>query len=228
MTQIGKLTALKVEKIKKPGTYGDGGRLYLQVSEALTKSWIFRFTAPGGGRRRDMGLGGLDTYGLAEARELALECRKLVAKGRDPIEERKAARLEAKLEAAKAMTFKTCAETFIAAHRAGWKNPKHAAQWPATLGTYVYPVFGSLPVQAVDVGLVMKAIEPIWTLKPETAGRVRGRIESVLDWATARGYRQGENPARWKGHLENLLPQKSKVRRVEHHAALPYAELAPS
>jgi integrase len=228
MAQIDKLTAVKVEKIKKPGTYGDGGRLYLQVkqvNEALTKSWIFRFTPPSGGLRRDMGLGSFDTYGLAEARELARECRKLVAEGRDPIEERKAARLEKKLDEAKAMTFAACAERYIASHKAGWSNPKHAAQWPATLGTYVYPVFGPLPVQTVDVGLVMKAIEPIWVQKPETAGRVRGRIESILDWATARGYRQGENPARWKGHLENLLPKKSKVRRVEHHAALPYAEL---
>ena len=118
--------------------------------------------------------------------------------------------MQAKLDAAKAMTFEACAERYIAAHKAGWRNPKHAAQWPATLGTYVYPVFGALPVQAIDVGLVMKAIEPIWATKPETASRVRGRIESVLDWATARGYRQGENPARWRGHLENLLPKKSQ------------------
>ena len=124
------------------------------------------------------------------------------------------------------MTFQQCAEAYIAAHSAGWRNPKHAAQWPATLDAYVYPIFGGLPVAAVDVGLVMKAVEPIWTAKPETASRVRGRIESVLDWATARGYRQGENPARWRGHLENLLPKRSKVARVEHHAALPYPEIA--
>jgi integrase len=111
------------------------------------------------------------------------------------------------------------------AHRAGWKNPKHAAQWPSTLQTYVYPIFGNLPVQAIDTGLVMKAVEPIWTAKPETASRVRGRIEAVLDWAAARGHRQGENPARWRGHLENLLPKRSKVARVEHHAALPYRDL---
>jgi integrase len=123
------------------------------------------------------------------------------------------------------MTFRQCAEAYIKAQATGWKNPKHAAQWPSTLGAYVYPIFGALAVQAVDVGLVMKALEPIWTEKPETASRVRGRIEAVLDWATASKYRKGENPARWKGHLENLLPKKSKVRRVEHHAALPYAEL---
>jgi len=124
------------------------------------------------------------------------------------------------------MTFRQCGEAYIAAHRAGWRNPKHAAQWPSTLQTYVYAVMGELPVQVVDVGLVMKAVEPLWSAKPETASRVRGRIESILDWATARGYRTGDNPARWRGHLENLLPQKSKVRRVEHHAALPYCELA--
>jgi integrase len=133
--------------------------------------------------------------------------------------------MQVKLDAAKAMTFTACAEHYIASHKVGWRNDKHAAQWPATLGAYVYPVFGGLPVQAVDVGLVMKAIEPIWTVKPETAGRVRGRIESILDWATTRGYRTGENPARWRGHLENLLPARSKVRRVEHHAALPYPEI---
>jgi integrase len=129
-------------------------------------------------------------------------------------------------EQAKVMTFRQCAEAYVAAHQAGWRNQKHAGQWPSTLSAYVYPHFGALPVQAIDTALVTKALEPIWLKKPETAGRVRGRIESILDWATARGYRKGENPARWRGHLENLLPKKSKVRRVEHHAALPYGELA--
>ena len=186
--------------------------------------WVYRFQMHG--RRRDMGLGPIDLYSLAEARQKALEARKLVAEGIDPIEARQAKRSAAAVDAAKGMTFRACAEAYINAHRSGWRNPKHAAQWPATLDAYVYPHFGSLPVQAVDVGLVLKAVEPIWTEKPETASRVRGRIESVLDWATARGYRQGENPARWRGHLENLLPPRSKMRRVEHHAALPYAELA--
>jgi hypothetical protein len=221
---IGKLTALAVSQAKRRGYYGDGGGLFLQVSAGGAKSWVFRFKVDG--KLREMGLGPTHTISLAEAREKALGCRKVRLDGRDPIDERKASRLAAKLDAAKAMTFKDCAERYIAAHKAGWRNPKHAAQWPSTLGSYVYPVFGSLPVQAVDVGLVMKALEPIWIGKPETAGRVRGRIESVLDWAAARGYRQGENPARWRGHLENLLPQKAKVRRVEHHAALPYVEIA--
>lgn len=219
-----RLSARTVETIKKPGLHADGAGLYLHVSKSGARSWIFRWKRDG--RLRDMGLGPLNTISLAEARDKALACRKLKYDGRDPIEERQAQRQAAKLETAKAMTFKDCAKAYIAAQRAGWKNPKHAAQWPATLETYVYPILGGLPVQAVDVGLVMKAVEPIWTSKPETASRVRGRIESVLDWAAARGYRQGENPARWRGHLENLLPKKSKVRRVEHHAALPYAELA--
>jgi integrase len=195
----------------------------LQVSAAGTKSWVFRFKEAG--KLREMGLGATHTIGLAEAREKARDCRRRRLDGIDPIEARKATRAQARLDAAKAMTFKQCAESYIASHKAGWRNPKHAAQWPSTLGAYVYPIFGALPVQAVDVGLVMRALEPIWTTKPETAGRVRGRIESVLDWAAARGYRQGENPARWRGHLENLLRKKSKVRRVEHHAALPYAEI---
>ena len=220
---IGKLTALAMTQAKRRGYYGDGGGLFLQVSASGAKSWVFRFKE--GGRLREMGLGPTHTVSLAEARQKALECRKARLDGLDPIEARRGKRIQAKLDAAKAMTFAACAERYIASHKAGWRNPKHAAQWPATLGTYVYPVFGSLPVQAVDVGLVMKAIEPIWVQKPETAGRVRGRIERVLDWATARGYRQGENPARWRGHLENLLPKKSKVRRVEHHAALPYVEI---
>jgi integrase len=221
---IGKLTALAVTQAKRRGYYGDGGGLFLQVSPNGAKSWVFRFKEAG--KLREMGLGPVHTIGLAEAREKARECRRLRLDGLDPIEVRKATRTKVKLDAAKAMTFKACAERYIAAHKAGWRNPKHAAQWPSTLATYAYPAFGALPVQTVDVGLVMKAIEPIWTVKPETAGRVRGRIESVLDWATARGYRQGENPARWRGHLENLLPKKSKVRRVEHHAALPYGETA--
>jgi integrase len=220
--------ALNVRRSKRRA---DGGGLYLLVGPTGSKSWIFRYRVPApdkprGSRLRYMGLGSCETYTLAEARERARECRKLRDQSKDPIETRKATRAQTTLDAAKAMTFQQCAENYIASHKAGWKNAKHAAQWPSTLNAYVYPVFGSLPVQAVDVGLVMKAVEPLWTTKPETAGRVRGRVESILDWATTRGYRQGENPARWKGHLANLLPKKSKVKRVEHHAALPYGELA--
>lgn len=218
------LTARQVATIRKPGFHAAGGvpGLMLQVTGG-GRSWVYRYQR--GGRRRNMGLGSVDDFGLAEARERAAAARRLVLDGRDPIDERRAERAASAISAAKSMSFRQCAEAYIAAHRAGWKNPKHAAQWPSTLESYVYPVFGALPVAAIDVGLVMKAVEPIWTLKPETASRVRGRIESVLDWATSRGHRSGDNPARWRGHLANLLPHRNKLQRVEHHAALPYGEI---
>jgi integrase len=208
--------------------YADGGGLYLQVtpgSGRTSKSWIFRY-ASATGKERFMGLGSLDAVTLAEARERATECRRLRERGIDPIDAKDAQRASAAVERAKAMTFDQCAQQYIAAHRAGWRNPKHAAQWKNTLATYVSPVFGKLPVGSIDVGLVIKAIEPIWPTKPETASRVRGRIELVLDWAAARGFRDTDNPARWKGRLENLLPRRSKVRAVKHHAALPYIEIS--
>jgi Phage integrase central domain/Arm DNA-binding domain len=187
MATINKLTALGVTKAARRGYLNDGGGLYLRIALGGAKSWVFRFKVDG--RLREMGLGSVATFTLAEARERARECRKLRAAGRIPFRNAGAGALKAKLDAAKAMTFKQCAERYIDAQKASWKNDKHAAQWPATLAAYVYPVFGALPVQAVDVGLITKALEPIWTKKPETAGRVRGRIESVLDWATTRGYR---------------------------------------
>jgi integrase len=220
-----RLNSLRVKRERKPGLHCDGACLYLNVDRRNgSKSWVFRYRV--NGRLRYMGLGPLHTVTLAEAREKALACRKQRLDGIDPIEAKRAKKQRLQIEAARAMTFRQCAEAFINAHKAGWKNAKHAAQWPSTLEAYVYKTFGELPVQAIDVALVMKVLEPIWETKPETAGRVRGRIESVLDWAAARGYRQGENPARWRGHLENLLPKKTKVRRVEHHAALPYSEIA--
>jgi integrase len=203
--------------------YADGGSLYLLVGAGGARSWIFRYRQ--GRRLRDMGLGPCHTITLGDAREKALACRKLRFEGLDPIEQRKAARIQATLAAAKAISFRQCAEAHIAARKAGWKNPKHAAQWPSTLATYAYPVFGTLPVQAVDTTLVAKALQPIWQTKSETASRLRGRIEAVLDWAKTSGFRDGENPARWRGHLDNLLPAPGKVRKVVHHAALPYAEL---
>jgi integrase len=151
------------------------------------------------------------------------QCRKLVLAGMDPIEHRRSERTAQQLEDAR-MTFDQCAAEYIKDHRAGWKNAKHAEQWQSTLDTYASPVFGTLSAQAVDTALVMRALQPIWQTKTETASRVRGRIESVLSWATTRGERKGENPARWRGHLENLLPARGKVRKVEHHPALPYTE----
>jgi hypothetical protein len=189
--KINKLTALTVSRAKKRGYLSDGGGLYLQVTASGSRSWVFRFRDAG--RLREMGLGPTDTITLAEARELATECRKLRLRDIDPIQARREGRTEAKLAAAKALSFRQCAEAYIEDHRPAWKHPKHAAQWPSTLEAYVYPVFGDLPVQSVDVGLVLKVLKPIWGKKTETASRVRGRIEAVLDWATAHGYRQGDN-----------------------------------
>jgi len=220
---IGRLKAVTVARAKTPGMLADGGGLYLRIGSTGAKSWIFRYRRDG--RLRDMGLGPLHTVSLAEARDKAQDCRKLRLQKADPIETRKAGQVEAKLAAASAITFRKCAERYTEAHRASWRSHKHATQWLTTLATYVYPVFGELPVQTIDVALVMKALEPIWSVKSETASRVRGRIESVLDWAAARGYRSGDNPARWRGHLENLLPRRSKVSRIQHLAALPYAEI---
>jgi integrase len=220
---IGRLTALKVEKAKQAGMYADGGGLYLRVTEDGNKSWVYRFML--NGRPRWMGLGPLALYGLQEARQKAVDARRLRHEGIDPIEARRAVRARERLDTAKAMTFSQCAEAYLTAHRAGWRNAKHAAQWEATLATYAEPIMGALPVQAIDTALVMKVLEPVWTEKPETASRLRGRIEAILNWARVRGYRSGENPARWRGHLDHLLPARSKVRKVEHHAALPYAAL---
>jgi integrase len=223
--QIGKLNHLAVSRASKRGYLSDGGGLYLQISASGARSWVFRYRDAG--RLRELGLGAAHTFTLAEARKRATEQRKLRADGVDPIEHRNAQRSKAKLDAAKLMTFRQCAEAYIDAHRKSWKNDKHAAQWPASLSAYAYPVLGDLPVLSIDVALVTKALEPIWRDKTETASRLRGRIETVLDWAKARGYRHGDNPARWRGHLDKLLPARAKVQRVEHHAALPYAAIGP-
>jgi integrase len=220
---VGKLTALKVARKLPPGMYADGAGLYLQVTGEGAKSWIFRFSLRG--RSREMGLGSISAMSLSDARTKAAQCRRLRQDGIDPIEARKALRAQAALDAAQTLTFKQAAGSYIAAHRAGWKNAKHAAQWGSTLANYAERVIGALSVQAIDTTLVLKVLEPIWKAKPETASRVRGRIEAILDWAKVRGLRQGENPARWRGHLDHILPAKTKVRRVKHHAALPYPDM---
>ena len=219
---MGKLNTARLRTLTKPGAYGDGGGLYVQVRGPEHRSWLFRFKLHG--RARLMGLGPLPDVSLAEARELATVARKLVRQGVDPIERRRAARAEA---AAKAglNTFREVAEAYIAAHEPGWRNAKHRQQWRNTLETYAYPVIGSLGVAAVDTGAVMRVLEPIWREAPETASRLRGRIEAVLDYASARGWRSGDNPARWRGHLANLLPARGKIARVVHHAALGWREI---
>ncbi|WP_454619044.1 tyrosine-type recombinase/integrase [Bradyrhizobium cenepequi] len=241
----GKLTALQVTRAKAPGMYGDGGGLYLQITgdgkQKVAKSWIFRYRCKGHTSRagkplaREMGLGSVDTWSLAEARERARLQRQLLDDGKDPIEVRKQQQFAEALAAAQAVAFQDCAKEYIKAHRAGWKSEKHADQWTSTLETWAYPIIGTLPVGGITTDLVMKIMEqPIsdepdapsfWTARTETANRVRGRIETVLDWAKARKLRDGENPARWKGLLDKLLPARSKVSPVEHHKALPYADL---
>jgi integrase len=221
---LNRLTARAVATATQPGMYADGAGLYLRVARDGGKNWVLRFMLEG--NAREMGLGGLAKVGLANARKKAAEQRLLLVDKIDPIERRKAERGAKKIEAARAMTFDDCAAAYIKAHEAGWRHAKHHAQWTNSLTRYVSPVFGSLPVRAVDVALVMKALEPIWTTKPETAVRVRGRIEAVLDWAKVRGLRDGDNPARWRGHLSNLLPPRPKLRAVKHYAALPYPEIS--
>ena len=219
---INKLTAIGAARLEKAGLYSDGGGLYLQITAAGVKSWLLRYMR--NGRARGMGLGPLHTISLAEARAKALASRQQLLEGIDPLDAKNAAKVAEKLSATKSITFDQCADAYIAAHQTGWRNAKHADQWTNTLRTYASPVFGAATVSLVDTPLVLKVLEPIWQTKTETATRVRGRIESILDWATVRGYRTGENPARWKGHLDHLLPKRSKVQRVKHHPALPYKD----
>lgn len=223
-----RLSPLKL-KTSHPGRYPDGGGLYLKVSinprsGAVRRSWIFRFEHDG--RERFMGLGSLNDVTLAEARERAREARKLHKDGQDPIEARESARTARRLEAARAMTFSQCAEAYIAAHSPAWRSAVHLSQWNDSIRMYVAPVIGKLPVQQIDTALILKVLQPIWQSKTETASRVRQRVESILDWATASEFRAGENPARWRGHLENLLPPTSKIKKVKHLAALPYGQVA--
>lgn len=221
---IHRLKAVAVAQTTKPGLYSDGGGLYLQITAAGVRSWLFRYMRQG--KARGMGLGPLHTITLAKARGKAHECREQLLAGIDPLDAKKDAQQSQRIEEAKALSFRQCAVNYHLAHKDSWKSAKHADQWTNTLSTYAYPVIGDLPITAIDVGLVMKILEPIWKTKTETASRLRGRIESVIDWATARGYRIGENPARWKGHLDHLLMSRSAANKVVHHPALPYADLA--
>src|SRR5512144_615677 len=217
---INKLSALLVSrKSLKPGHYSDGAGLYLQVSESGSKSWVFRYQRQG--RRGELGLGPAGAVTLAEARERAAAQRALLAASKDPLSERRATLASER----GSMTFAEGAEAFIKAHAPGWRNAKHGEQWRKTLTTYAFPVIGDLPVNTTDTTHVLKVLEPIWTSKTETAKRLRGRIENVLDWAIARRFRSSENPARWRGHLDKLLARPSKVAKVQHHAALPYADV---
>jgi integrase len=224
MGELHKLKPLQVGREQSPGRYGDGGGLYLQVGGTGTKSWIFRYRM--GSREREMGLGSYPSISLSRAREKAASCRQLREEGKDPIEVRDAEQREAEAEAARLMTFKECAEGYIIDNQGAWKNAKHVTQWRNTLKKYVYPVFGHLPARDVDEPLVLKALRPIWHSKTETASRVRGRIESVLDWAKVHKQREGENPARWRGNLALVLPKQSDIQEVRHHPALPFEQIS--
>jgi len=215
MATVKKLSARKVETAG-PGKYGDGGGLWLVVRNNGSRAWVFRYSRLE--RERMMGLGPLDRVSLADARLLARDARRLLAEGKDPINERRAKK-------SRAPTFREAAAAFIAAHEAAWRNSKHRQQWRNTLNTYAASVIGDLPVDEVRTADVLRVLEPIWRTKVETASRLRGRIEKVLDWAAVQGFRSRENPARWRGHLDSLLPAPSKVKRVQHHAAMPWQEV---
>ncbi|MGY4802847.1 tyrosine-type recombinase/integrase [Teichococcus aerofrigidensis] len=233
------LTVRAVATARHPGTHkrpvriGDGGGLYLQIAPGGGKSWLFRYRLRA--RDREMGLGSADPDGrsggvtLAEARQKAATALRLVREGYDPLDTRRAEeearRAAEEAAAAQPRTFRMVAEDFLAERESGWSNPKHRAQWAATLTTHAYPVLGELGVAVVDTEHVLTVLRGIWTRTPETASRVRGRIEAVLDFARARGWREGENPARWRGHLAEVLPRPRKVRRPEHHPSLPWRQM---
>jgi integrase len=212
----------------KTGYHSDGNNLYLQVSDGPTgsrrRSWIFRYQLAGR-KSRDMGLGGTAYISLAAARDLARTYKVLVKQGIDPIAHRDAEIAKNLAASATVMTFDQAAEAYVRQHRAEWTNPRHAAEWSATLKRYATPVIGKMPVADITTAHIMRILDPIWTTKTQTGKRVRGRIEAVLGWATVSGYRSGDNPARWKDHLDNLLASPAKVRAVKHMAALPYDQM---
>jgi integrase len=217
------LTVKKIERLKEPGRYLDERGLYLQVMSATNRSWLLRYEI--NGRKRWMGLGPCADFTLEEARSRARQARQLLADGIDPLEARQAEHAKRALAAAQVITFQDAAQQYFDQHERKWRNAKHRAQFLATLRDYAFPKIGKLSVADIDTGLVLKCIEPHWQTKTETANRVRGRIESVLDWATVRGYRTGDNPARWKGHLAEVLPARGKIAPHQHHRALPFADM---
>lgn len=222
-----------VEALKDNGRYAVGGATGLHLSIAgNSKAWVLRVKI--GDRRTDLGLGSFEDVSLATAREKAAQLRKEIIGGVDPVAEKREREAAVRVTKAKTKTFKECAEAFLEAQKPKWKNAnaKHVAQWSSTLATYAYPKIGALPVDKVDTGLILEVLQQpteggasLWEAKTETASRLRGRVEKVLAWATFRGYRHGDNPARWRGHLDNELPARGDVRKVQHHAALPYADI---
>jgi integrase len=222
-----KLSPAFVRITEKLGLHSDGEGLYLQVTRRLdggfAKSWIYRWSVAG--RERKCGLGPLSKVGLAEARQLADHCRKMVGQGLDPVKERRGEKQAQAKGQPKVNTFEACAVAYMAAHEGGWSNATHREQWRISLRNHVYPVFSKMPVHLIGLPEVLKVLQPIWQLRPETAARVRSRVELVLDWATVMKYRTGENPARWRGNLDKLLPKKTRIKKVEHFAAMPYQDV---
>lgn len=215
-----------VARTRKPGYHPDGDGLYLQVAPGGGKSWVFRYKIAT--RPREMGLGSLSAFTLAEARERAKEARKLLADRVDPIEYRKtalAAAAAANQRASTALTFEQAAEQYIRAFEGGWKNPKHIDQWRNTIATHATPIMGSVPIAEIDDALVLRVLEPIWRTTTETATRLRGRLEKILDWAKANKMRTGDNPAKWVGHLDKLLPDPSDIAPVVNHPSMPHTEI---
>ena len=210
------LTARQVETMKTPGDHADGNGLYMRVKPSGMKTWLFRYQV--NGHRHAMGLGSTRLKSLAQAREKSCELALKISDGIDPIQERKV------LERKTSITFMDAAARYIKVMRPSWKNVKHAQQWQNTLDKYCIPI-ADLPVDKIDSYLVMQCLEPIWAVIPETASRIRGRMEKILDWSRVNGYREGENPARWSGHLDQSLPRKTKIRTVKGHASMPYTEL---
>lgn len=217
------LTEKKVRALAKAGRHFDKDGLYLQILSKKNRSWLLRYQIDG--RERWMGLGSVRDFTLTEARERARKQRQLLRDGVDPIEARRAARAASRLAAAKVITFGEAAQQYYDAMQKGWRNAKHRAQFLSTIKAYANPKLERVAITAVDTALVLQVLDPIWQQKTETANRVRSRIEKVLDWAKSRGYRDGENPARWKGHLQTQLVRPSKIAKAQHHAALPYANV---
>lgn len=219
------LGALEVSRLETPGLHAVGGvaGLALQVTPRGARSWVLRVMV--GGKRREMGLGGYPDVTLTGAKEAARAARAQISDGIDPVAERQSKRSALAAAVAATMTFSEASIAYIAAHESGWKSAKHAAQWRTTLESYAFPVIGKIAVADVETVHIMRVLEPIWLTKTETASRLRGRIESVLDWATVRGFRKGENPARWRGHIEHLLAARASVQKTEHHSAMDYREV---
>lgn len=223
-----KIDPLQLKSISKPGSYSDGDGLFLKVGRSGSKSWIYRYQLAG--HRRDVGLGRYPDVSLSDARKERNKLKRDVKSGIDPLHKKEVEKTKQKMERkgaeSKKQTFKKCAETYMDLKEPEWRNAKHAQQWRNTLKTYAYPVIGGLPVAEVELDDVLKVLQPIWLEKTETATRVRNRIELVLDYASVMKYRNGENPARWRGNLESIMSKPSKIHIVKHHPALPYDDIA--